>query len=184
MDNYIYIDGVKVLLNDSQISELRATLEKKVETKKEKSSPFERQSYNTYYYYIGGAGDVYPSNDLHTDSDSACYNVANYCTDEGLLRQRGLEEILARRLWRYSMEHDGDKIDWSDGQCKYVICYDVVAGVFYIVHDIICQSINMIYFIDFATAQKAIEEVVKPFMEEYPGFKNYRTCSARGEKGE
>ena len=26
MDNYICIDGVKVLLNDSQISELRATL--------------------------------------------------------------------------------------------------------------------------------------------------------------
>ena len=29
MDNYICIDGVKVLLNDSQISELRAILEKR-----------------------------------------------------------------------------------------------------------------------------------------------------------
>lgn len=33
MDNYICVDGVKVLLNDSQISDLRAVLEKR-ETKR------------------------------------------------------------------------------------------------------------------------------------------------------
>ena len=41
MDNYICIDGVKILLNDSQISELRATLEK-IET--EKNSPLSVKS--------------------------------------------------------------------------------------------------------------------------------------------
>ena len=46
MDNYICIDGVKVLLNDSQISELRATLEK-IETKK--NSPFFFLGYGDKY---------------------------------------------------------------------------------------------------------------------------------------
>ena len=124
MDNYICIDGVKVLLNDSQISELRAILEKK-EIKK--NSPFKRQKYGDDYYYIGNDGKVGITIDFTYDSDSIHHDNANYCTDEELLRQRALEEILARRLWRYSMEHGGDKIDWSDGQRKYAIYYDADA---------------------------------------------------------
>ena len=118
MDNYICIDGVKILLNDSQISELRAILEKR-ETKK--SPLFERQKYGDEYYFINSIGEVGSSCDFTYDYDLTRYNNANYCTDEELLRQRALEEILARRLWRYSMGHGGDKIDWGDGQCKYEI---------------------------------------------------------------
>ena len=118
MDNYICIDGVKVLLNDSQISELRAILEKK-ETKK--SPLFERQSYGDEYYFINSIGEVGSSCDFTYDYDLTRYNNANYCTDEELLKQRALEEILARRLWRYSMEHGGDKIDWSGDRDKFTI---------------------------------------------------------------
>ena len=175
MDNYICIDGVKVLLNDSQISELRAIFEKK-ETKK--SSLFERQSYGDEYYFINSIGEVVSSCDFTYDYDLTRYNNANYCTDEELLRQRALEEILARRLWRYSVEHGGDKIYWSDGQCKYVIYYDAEDGLFYTTSNTICQTINTTYFVDRETALNAIKEVVEPFMKEYPGFKSYRTHSA------
>lgn len=181
MDNYICIDGVKVLLNDSQISELRAIWEKK-ETKK--SPLFERQSYDDKYYYIDTFGEVCNSYELGDSFDSVCYDNANYCTDEELLRQRALEEILARRLWRYSMEHGGDKIYWSDGQCKYLIYYDAEDGLFYTTSNTICQTINTTYFVDRETAMNAIKEVVEPFMKEYPGFKSYRTHSARDSKGE
>lgn len=181
MDNYICIDGVKVLLNDSQISELRAILEKR-ETKK--SPLFERQSYGDEYYFINSIGEVGSSCDFTYDYDSIRHDNANYCTDEELLKQRALEEILARRLWRYSMEHDGDKIYWSDGQCKYVIYYDAEDGLFYTTSNTICQTINTTYFVDRETALNAIKEVVEPFMKEYPGFKSYRTHSARDSKGE
>ena len=175
MDNYICIDGVKVLLNDSQISELRAILEKR---KTKKDSPFKRQKYGDDYYYIGDNGKVGITTDFTYDSDSILHDNANYCTDEELLRQRAFEEILARRLWRYSMEHGGDKIYWSDGQCKYVIYYDAEDGLFYTTSNTICQTINTIYFVDRETALNAIKEVVEPFMKEYPGFKSYRTHSA------
>ena len=181
MDNYICIDGVKVLLNDSQISELRAILEKK---KTKKSSLFERQSYGDEYYFINSIGEVGSSCDFTYDYDLTRYNNANYCTDEELLKQRALEEILARRLWRYSMEHGGDKIYWSDGQCKYVIYYDAEDGLFYTTSNTICQTINTTYFVDRETAMNAIKEVIEPFMKEYPDFKSYRTHSARGSKGE
>ena len=182
MDNYICIDGVKVLLNDSQISELRAILEKK-ETKK--SSLFERQSYGDEYYFINSIGEVVSSCDFTYDYDLTRYNNANYCTDEELLKQRALEEILARRLWRYSMEHGGDKIDWSNSQqSKFVIHCDAIDDSFYITSNENCQIINTTYFVDYETAMNAIKEVVEPFMKEYPGFKSYRTHSARGSKGE
>ena len=182
MDNYICIDGVKVLLNDSQISELRAILEKK-ETKK--SSLFERQSYGDKYYYFDTYGEVCNSYELGDSFDLVRYNNANYCTDEELLKQRALEEILARRLWRYSMEHGGDKIDWSNSQQdKFAIFCSDSNGLFYITRNAISQIINTTYFIDYETAMNAIKEVIEPFMKEYPDFKSYRTHSARGSKGE
>ena len=175
MDNYICIDGVKVLLNDSQISELRAILEKR---KTKKDSPFKRQKYGDDYYYIGDNGKVGITTDFTYDSDSILHDNANYCTDEELLKQRALEEILARRLWRYSMEHGGDKIDWGDGQSKYAIYYDTGIGSFYITSNVVCQITSTAYFVDRETALNAIKEVIEPFMKEYPGFKSYRTHSA------
>ena len=182
MDNYICIDGVKVSLNDSQISELRAIFEKR-ETKK--NSPFKRQKYGDDYYYINSSGKVGIITDFTYDSDLTRYNNANYCTDEELLKQRALEEILARRLWRYSMEHGGDKIDWSNSQQnKFAIYCSCRNGLFYITTHTISQTINTTYFVDYETAMNAIKEVVEPFMKEYPDFKSYRTHSARDSKGE
>ena len=175
MDNYICIDGVKVLLNDSQISELRAILEKR-ETKK--SPLFERQSHGHKYYYINTSGGIYTSLEAGCGCDLTRHNNANYCTDEELLRQRALEEILARRLWRYSMEHGGDKIDWSNSQQnKFAIFCSGSNGLFYISAHAISQIINTTYFVDYETAMNAIKEVVEPFMKEYPDFKSYRTHS-------
>ena len=181
MDNYICIDGVKVSLNDSQISELRAIFEKR-ETKK--NSPFKRQGHGDKYYYIATIGKIDASFETNCDVDSVRHDNANYCTDKELLKQRALEEILARRLWRYSMEHGGDKIDWGDGQCKYAIYYDTENGLFYITSNAISQTINTTYFVDYETALNAIKEVVEPFMKEYPDFKSYRIHSACDSKGE
>lgn len=181
MDNYICIDGVKVLLNDSQISELRATLEKR---EADKNSPFKRQKYGDGYYIITSDGEVNIFTDFALACDSIHHDIANYCADKELLKQRALEEILARRLWRYSMEHGGDKIDWSSNRPKYVIYYDNTVGVFYVTNNGLCQSVSSIYFADNKTAVNAIKEVAEPFMKEYPGFKSYRTCYASDSKGE
>lgn len=182
MDNYICIDGVKVLLNDPQISELRAILEKSREPVK--ASTFERQNPGDIYYFITRGGRVFADFENNMNIDRQSYEVANYCIDEELLKQRALEEILARRLWRYSMEHGGDKIDWSNKQQdKFAIFWDTANGSFYITNNVGCQIISTAYFVDREIALNAIKEVVEPFMKEYPGFKSYRTCYANS-KGE
>ena len=173
MDNYICIDGVKVLLNDSQISTLRAALEKN-ETKK--SSFFERQSLGNKYYYINTSGELSNASEMDDSYDSIRYDNANYCANEELLKQRALEEILARRLWRYSMEHDGDKIDWTKNTAKYHIYYDLTVGKFHSCITYSVRDLGVIYFYNEKIVEKAIEEVVKPFMKEYPSFKSYKAC--------
>lgn len=174
MDNYICLDGVKVLLNDSQISELRAVLEKSEKKEPVKTSPFERQNYGGSYYCINSIGEVSTFSELNFDCDSIRHDHANYCIDEELLKQRALEEILARRLWRYSMEHDGDKVDWRKTNTKHTIYYDHEDDAFYATHNLNCQTANAIYFSTEKAASNAIKEVVEPFMKEYPGFKSYR----------
>lgn len=179
MDNYICVDGVKFLLNDSQISELRAILEKR-ETKK--NPFFERQSHGDEYYYINTSGELSNASEVGDSFDLVRYNNANYCANEELLKQRALEEILARRLWRYSMEHGGDKFDWSNSQQnKFVIYCSGSNGLFYITTHAVSQTINTTYFVDYETAMNAIKEVIEPFMKEYPDFKSYRTSSAQLE---
>lgn len=182
MDNYICIDGVKVSLNDSQISELRAIFEKR---EAEKNSPFKRQGHGDKYYYIATIGKIDASFETNCDVDSVRHDNVNYCTDEELLDQRALEEILARRLWRYSMEHGGDKIDWSNRQQdKFAIYHNVANDSFYITSNVGCQITSTAYFVDRETALNAIKEVAEPFMKEHPDFKSYKTHSARDSKGE
>lgn len=80
------------------------------------------------------------------------------------------------------MEHDGDKIDWSNNQQdKFAIFWDAANGLFYITNNVGCQIISTAYFVNRETAINAIKEVVEPFMKEYSGFKSYRTYSAQLE---
>ena len=91
MDNYICIDGVKVLLNDSQISELHTIFEKR-ETKK--NSPFKRQDHGDKYYYIATIGKIDASFETNCDVDSVRHDNANYCTDKELLKHAHLKKFL------------------------------------------------------------------------------------------
>ena len=86
-------------------------------------NPFERQSYNNTYYYIQPTGLVVDAFEYHNFFSDHCYGVANYCTDKAIMEQRALHETLNRLLWRYSMEHDGDKIDWESGRGKFRISF-------------------------------------------------------------
>lgn len=73
----------------------------------EKRSPFERVAEGEWFHVLGQYGDVQATKEGFMCSGSALYEVANYCTDEELLRRRALYEKLERCLWRFSMENGG-----------------------------------------------------------------------------
>lgn len=165
MDNYIVINGRKAELTEDQLKALGIELPKK--------NSFEKDFQNNQFYYIDIAGNVClrTLKQSHIKID-ACHAVANYCTDKSIMEQRALHETLNRLLWRYSMEHDGDKIDWSKGtQSKYKIYYNVDYNSWGICDDHFLAEEGVIYFFTSEIAKAAIEEIAIPFMKRHSDFK-------------
>ena len=164
MDNYICINGKKAELTEEQL--------KKLGIKLEMFGSFDRQDNGDTYYSIISTGEIAANEDQNNDYNCIHYNVANYCTDKELLEKRALYEILNRRLWRYSMEHDGDKIDWDRDGEKYYIFYNTSSEKWLV--GSICHSWDFaVFFYSLEIAKNAIKEVVIPFVEENPEFYEY-----------
>ena len=162
MDNYICINGNKTELTEEQLKQLGFEVKKK--------SPFEKVEYGEMFYYIHSVGRIEENVEANWESDKLRYNAANYCTDKALMKQRALHETLSRLLWRYSMEHDGDKIVIGDYSSKYFI-YMHGNNNFAVENWSSSTPIGVVYFFTADIARAAIKEIVKPFMKEHPEFK-------------
>lgn len=137
----------------------------------EKPNLFERK-YDKEYFFIQYDGTVDYDYEENARSDDGCFTVANYCTDRALMQQRAYHEILNRLLWRYSMEHDGDKIDWNNHYInKFYIRYEHDNNAVSIGFNSCYQNYGIVYFNTKEIAKNAIEEIIKPFMEAHPDFK-------------
>lgn len=160
MKNYICINGKKTELTEEQMRQLGIEPEKK--------SPFNERSKGEKYHYIDGFGIVEWDTEQGTRYDDYRYAVANYCTDKSMMEQRAWHETLSRLLWRYSMEHGGDKIEW-DHYYSIVLNRDT---------EEVCVSLNLgggedigtVRFKEEEIADQAIKEIVEPFMEANPEF--------------
>lgn len=163
MKNYICINGKKAALTEEQLKALGIELPK--------TNPLCRAECNNTYYAIDTAGVVRKCAERGDGVDDAFYKIANYCTDKAIMEQRALHETLNRLLWRYSMEHDGDKINWENAnQNKYFILFDYTCKEFCTGCKFDMKHSN-IYFYTRKIAEAAIKEIIEPFMEAHPEFK-------------
>lgn len=163
MENYICINGKKAELTEEQMKALGIELPKE--------NPFDRVKKHKNYFYVDHYGEVMLTVECYTATDGYHYSCGNYCTDKAIMKQRALHEALNRLLWRYSMEHGGDKIDFQSDKDKWCIAYDqnyqdLKAYMFTSYH-----YIGAIYFNTKEIALGAIEEIIKPFMKAHPEFK-------------
>ena len=157
MENYICINGKKAELTEEQMKALGIEITKR--------NPFKRVSNKTPFYYITNKGNVEYGVELRDFHCNGLYNVSNYCTDKSLMEQRALHETLSRLLWRYSMEHDGDKIALSH-------CWGIAhSGCCYEAKEIWGHIVGENVFYTKEIANNAIEEIVVPFMKAHPEFK-------------
>lgn len=162
MTNYICINGKKAELTEEQMKALGI--------KPPNKNPFAKPIDNEVdAYFVNSMGVIQKAWDTH----NLLYKVGNYCTDKAIMEQRALHETLNRLLWRYSMEHDGDKIDWNTGvnQRKYNILYDDDQYKFEASWIYSIRNIGTVYFISQQVAENAIKEIIEPFMKEHPDFK-------------
>ena len=163
MENYICINGKKAELTKEQMKALGIELPKK-------PSPFDRVCENQYFYYIGSDGNVGLTRECYNGFDTSCYRYGNYCTDKSLMEQRAHHENLNRLLWRYSMEHDGDKINLNN---TTVFKYGIkrMAGRSWTTFPTNAKLFGVPLFATESIAQNAIKEIVDPFMKAHPEFK-------------
>ena len=160
-ENYIVINGKKAELTPEQLKALGLETE---------INPFERKC-NGIYYWINSAGNVMDVIETYVSFDDDKYKIANYCTDKEMMQQRAYIETLNRLLWRYSMEHGGSEIDWSNRDDAYRIGYDYTARKWepYLSRDV--RTFGTPYFATMEIAYSAIVKIIEPFMAEHPDFK-------------
>lgn len=161
MENYIVINGKKAELTKEQMKQLGLI----------KNSPFDRVEKNEKYYSIDPALGIISGTNFNISIDKANYETANYCTDKDILQQRAWHEILERLLWRFSCENGGLDIDWNNlEQSKYQIIYKADRNDFSVIEFRYNNSMG-VYFISEKIAERAIVEIIYPFLAKYPNFK-------------
>ena len=160
MDNYIVINGKKAELTKEQLEKLGI--------KKETSNPFDRVDEGNQYYYIGIESDASNIREDRDNFDDLMFKIGNYFNNEDFANQVALHEQLNRKLLKFAYDHKA-VANWEDGCPKYNIVYDEKTKDFSINCKVWCKSFD-VCFTSYFVANKALNEVVKPFMSEHPDF--------------
>lgn len=168
MKNYIVINGREAELTKEQLEKLGI---------KTVTSPFDRPEGHNIFYNIGPDGKIYNN---YESKKVALYNdyytVANYCTDEKLLKQRALHETLNRLLWRLACENSELENEWDSSpkqrNCHYhyYIYWNQYNNLFDISKHYMIKCEGIVYFPSYDIAKQALENIVKPFIKEHPDF--------------
>lgn len=166
MDNYIVINGKKAELTKEQLKQLGIEMEFEI------SSPFGKIT-DSNYYYIASTDVINFTQNIDSTIDEDMCNNANYFNDKDFATQVMLHQLLYRKLLKYAWDNEAGDCEWWDCNSKpyYYIFFDYLDTVFSVANTVIAsKNQGTIYFSKQEVAENAIEDVVKPFMEEYPEF--------------
>ena len=155
-DNYAVINGKKIELTEKQIKALGFEIRKPL---------FERVTDGGPYYFISCYGDI----DADSREDDRLFDNVNYFNDEYFANQVALHQLLYRKLLKFAYENDCEDREWGTKYEHWRIYYDTDSDKFDIdVND--AFKYQGVYFSTREGAERAIEEVVKPFIKEHPEF--------------
>lgn len=165
MENYIVINGKKAELTKEQLEKLGI--------KPERNNPFDRVEERENYFVTRNDGIVDCIIETFHDTDDWYYDNAAYFNDEEFAEQVSLKWLLYRKLEKYAWDNEAEDVEWDKHKLNYhyTIVYDVNAEEFRVNIISWCQNLTSVYFSSREIAEKAIKEVIKPFMEEHPNFK-------------
>ena len=160
-ENYAVINGKHITLTDEQVKTLG------VETRK---NPFERVVTGDEYYTITGYDNTVEFTEDGNDADQSLYDAGNYFNDESFAKQVALRQLLYRKLLKFAYDNGyEDNQTWNKVNCHYYIGYNINDCRFYA--DVTSAfKHNDVWFSSRDSANRAIEEVIKPFMKEHPDF--------------
>ena len=157
-NNKIFVNGESVELTSKQLSDLGI----------KRRTPFERADDGEPFYVITYKGEVDCCLETFRKTYEDLSKIGNYCTDKELTEQRALHETLDRLLWRFSCEHGGLITDYY----SHFIVFNAKTKKAYVSHMPVSgeKILGTPTFPNRSTAERAITEVIEPFMEEHPDF--------------
>ena len=126
---------------------------------------FLRREQGDIYYFINST-TVSKLNDFKFDNDNIKYEIANYFPDQETAEKFNKIQTLQRKLLRFSLEHGGDKIDWTTSNTmKWFIEYDHDSLKIETCYACYTQSPNQVYFISEEICLKAIDNFRNEILE-------------------
>lgn len=161
-DNYAVINGKRIELTDEQVKTLGI----------KRKNPFERVNpdVDDKYYYIRVNGDVADYCDVNDNGDRLLYEASNYFNDKDFAEQVALHQLLYRKLLKFTYDNGfEDTEEWNGGNEHWAIRYNSYRNEFRLYYQDGYKA-HEVYFSSEEGAERAIKEVVKPFMKEHPEF--------------
>ncbi len=158
------IDGKEVKLTDEQLKILGIEIEEK------RKNPFERVKPNERYHYVTSDGVIDEYIDANDATDTLLYKISNYFNDEAFAEQVALYQLLYRKLLKFAYDNEAeDAAEWDGENPHWCIYYDNSRKKFDTTWQDLVQY-SHVYFSTREGAERAIKEVVKPFVKEHPDF--------------
>ena len=151
-------------MKEYEIEDLEEALEEELKQANGKNeNPFDVKERDEAYYGYGLRGIT---KDEYWDSE----DIAAYipCKDKSIIEERQKKNELSALLEKFAYENNANVTDkmWKDEYLKYCIRRDYDTDSYYIETVIASSDLFSTYFTSKEIAEKAITEVVVPFMED------------------
>ena len=171
MTDFIYVDGVEYEPDKELIDLIKNHANSSLDKDDKDDNYFERQVDRNCYYYIGQDGKVHEDIEMSTTFDNDLYKIGNYCANKELLKKRAAEETLLRKMWRFSLTHGGEKIDWNNEDTeKWYLGFDSKRRIVMVSFVNALRQMGVIYFNSKEVAEEAKKEFGKEFKELYGNY--------------
>lgn len=162
-ENYIVINGKKIELTAEQLKALG------IEVKEKRKNPFERVELNKAYYMAGGM-EYGEDIDLYSYIDDSYYECANYFNDKSFAQQVALHQLLCRKLLKFAYDNEcEDTEEWDGSNTHWTVRYNGNLDKFFAYSQERYKARD-IYFSSEEDTERAIHEVVEPFVKKHPEF--------------
>ena len=163
-ENHIVINGKKSELAEEQPK----TLGIEVETKRK--NPFDEVNRFEDYYFVEKNNEVHAYMKTDSSVDDQMYTSANYFNDKAFAEQVALHQLLYRKLLKFAYDNwFEDAAKWDGVNPHWHIIYNKVNDVFINMKKLASKDFT-VYFSSEEGADRAIHEVVEPFMKKHPEF--------------
>ena len=139
-------------------------IKNKEDSEKLNKNPFDRVKKDEQYYIIKTDNEIDKIGEYNEIFDNKHYECSNYFNDKDFAKQVMLHQLLYRKLLKFKFERDNP----ITRDRYFYISKDKSVRIE--ISDFKNKNCNCVYFNSLATANLAIENIVKPFLKEHSDF--------------